>query len=217
MGGNGNRLGMPFPKPLAPIITRDGIMPVYKNSLAQVHRVTREVYGLVRPLTCSCLRVAIAEDEMVELSTIESNLPAALGDAGRMITQIRGAKTLVVTVLPDSIWKMAPGKSLWDVVRAVRSDGALALFSAGADQLDNVLVDGDRVSAVVTKDAEAKGTVNGWGAFVIRAGSLALFTDAEKDGPQLGKLDMGWALLGDYIDLGTQDRYINHHDTRGWA
>jgi len=62
--------------------------------------------------------------------------------------------------------------------------------------------------------AQAKGTILGWGAFVVRAEVLARFTDAEKDGPQLGRLDMGWEAIGTYHDLGTPERYIRWHDMR---
>lgn len=216
MGGNGHRLGMPFPKPLSPIITSDGIMPVYRHVLDHVRCVTHEVYALIRPVSCSCIRVAIRDEDMEQIVTAHAELPAALGEAGRHISNVRGKGTMVLTALPDSIWRLDPGRSLWDVVRAARQDGALALFRADADQLDDVVIEGPRVKSVVTKNPKATGEVSGWGAFLVRAGALAEFSDRAKDGPQLGELDMGWALLGDYIDLGTQDRYINHHDTRGW-
>jgi len=216
MGGNGTRLGMPFPKPLSPIITSGGIMPVYKHTLGHVRVVTHEVYALIRPVACSCIRGSIREEDMDQIVTAQADLPAALGEAGRFISRVHGKSVMVLTALPDSIWKLDPERSLWDVVRAARQDGALALFRADADQLDDVIIDGPRVKSVVTKKIGATGEVNGWGAFLIRAGALAEFSDRAKDGPQLGELDMGWALLGDYIDLGTQERYIAHHDTRGW-
>jgi len=216
IGGNGTRLGMPFPKPLSPIITSGGVMPVYKHTLTHVRVVTHDVYALVRPITCSCMRAAVKEDDVDLIITAQANLPAALGEAGRFIARVHGKSVMVLTALPDSIWKLDPERSLWDVVRAARQDGALALFRANADQLDDVIIDGPRVKSVETKKPGATGEVNGWGAFLIRAGALAEFSDRAKDGPQLGELDMGWALLGDYIDLGTQERYINHHDTRSW-
>lgn len=216
MGGNGTRLGMPFPKPLSPIITDSGIIPVYKHTLGHVRRVTHKIYALTRTTACPCLLTAIRDSYMDQIFTIESDLPAALGVAGRLIALERGENTMVLTALPDSIWRLDPERSLWNVVESSRTDGALALFRAKADQLDNVVIDGPRVKAVITKESGATGEVNGWGAFLVRAGALAEFSNRSKDGPQLGELDMGWALLGDYIDLGTQERYIDHHDTRGW-
>ena len=216
MGGNGTRLGMPFAKPLSPIITDDGIKPVFRHTLDHVRTVAPEVYALIRPVACSCVRTAIREAGMSQLLTVHDELPAALGEAGRFISQIHGKNAMVLTALPDSIWRLDPDRSLWDVVRAARQDGALALFRAKADQLDDVIVAGSRVTTVRTKKPGATGEVTGWGAFLIRAGALGGFSDRAKDGPQLGALDMGWALLGDYIDLGTQERYINHHDMRGW-
>ena len=216
MGGNGIRLGMPFPKPLAPTITSDGIIPIYQHALRQVRTVTSLAYALVRPHTCECLMSSVEADGMKVLVTVEANLPAALGDAGYMIADKHGEDTLVACVLPDSIWRLHEGKTMENVVGAVRGDGALALFTAGSAELDDVFLDGDRVKAVLTKKPGSVRQVMGWGAFVVRAGALAKFTDAEKDGPQLGKLDMGWVHLGAYVDLGTQDRYIRFHDTRWW-
>jgi hypothetical protein len=100
------------------------------------------------------------------------------------------------------------------MVDAVRGDGAVGLFDAPADQLDHVELDGDRVREIVTKQAGAAGIVRGWGSFIVRADALEKFTADEKDGPQLGRLDLGWAYLGTYADLGTPDRYIAHHDQR---
>jgi hypothetical protein len=219
MGGNGIRLGMPFPKPLAPTITNDGVVPIYQHTLRQVRAVTSTVYALVRPHTCECLMTAVEADGMKVLVTVEANLPAALGDAGYMIADKHGKDTLVACALPDSIWRLDQGVTMQSVVDVVRGDGALALFEAGADQLDRVTMslEGNRVLKVETKAPGAAGTVHGWGAFVVRAGALATFTDAEKDGPQLGRLDMGWVYLGQYVDLGTQDRYIRWHDMRWWS
>jgi len=219
MGGNGVRLGMPFPKPLVPTITNDGIVPVYRHTLRHVRTVASIVYALVRPHTCECLIDSVEEDGVKILVTAEENLAAAFGDAGYMIAKKHGEETLVVCALPDSVWRLDPNRTLQNVIDAVRGDGALAIFESDASQLDRVVMsmEGNRVLKVETKASGAEGKVHGWGAFVIRARALATLTAAEKDGPQLGRLDMGWAYLGQSIDLGTQDRYINHHDLRRWT
>lgn len=210
MGGAGVRLGQPVPKPLMPTITDDGIVPLYRHALEQLHRVTDRIVTMVTPESCSCVR-------RIGLPVIETTdvvLAGAFGLAGRVIADAYGADALVVMAFPDSIWQLDPGASLSDAIAAVRGDGALALFDAGADELDEVLTDGPRVTGVVTKVAGASGRRPGWGAFVIRAEALATFTSNEKDGPQLGRLDMGWAHLGSYVDLGTPERYIRAHDQR---
>ena len=48
MGGQGRRLGMPFPKPLSPIFTDDGIVPVFEHALETVWELTDEAFALVR-------------------------------------------------------------------------------------------------------------------------------------------------------------------------
>jgi len=210
MGGRGTRLGYPIPKPLMPTITDNGLVPLYRHALRRLHEVTPDILAMLHVESCSCLHDAVADIPSFE--TAEPNLPGALGDAGRLIERVYGRDTLVALAFPDSVWRT--GGTLRDVVGKVRGDGALALFDAGADELDEVILDGDRVVSVMTKTANAVGSVRGWGAFIIRAGALATFTDAEKDGPQLGRLDMGWAFLGEYVDLGTPERYVGSHDLR---
>jgi len=215
MGGNGTRLGMPFPKPLAPTITESGIVPLYHHTLGELRKVTERIFAIVNSTTDGCLLRSL-DEEFVETLWVEAPaLPGALGKAGEMLAAEFGKDTLVATVLPDAIWRCNRDRGLADVVSAVKEDGALALFMAGSDELDNVLLAGDRVLRVDTKRPNGgMGMVKGWGAFVVRAGALATFTDREKDGPQLGKLKMGWAFLGNYVDLGTPERYIRWHDTR---
>lgn len=212
MGGKGTRLGLPTPKPLMPTITDQGLVPLYQHALARLDEVVDQTLALLHSESCSCVHAAV--HPMLRLMTTEPNLPAALGQAGRSIAKRYGPETLVVMAFPDSIWRTPPGVSLRDVVEAVRGDGALGLFNAGADELDDVEIDGDRVVSVTTKLPGSVGTVRGWGTFAIRAEALGTMTDLEKDGPQLGRLDMGWAFLGDYVDLGTPERYIRAHDQR---
>jgi hypothetical protein len=215
MGGNGTRLGMPFPKPLAPTITGSGIVPLYHHTLGELRKVTGKIFAIVNETTDGCLLRSIDAEGVDLVWSEEPTLPGALGDAGKVLAAEFGKDTLVATILPDAIWRCNRDRSLADVVAAVKEDGALALFMAASDELDEVFYRDDRVIKVVTKRANGGlGMVQGWGAFVIRAGALATFTDAEKDGPQLGKLKMGWVFLGNYVDLGTPERYIRWHDTR---
>jgi hypothetical protein len=206
---------MPFPKPLAPTITGAGIVPLYHHTLAELRKVTNRIFAIVNSTTDGCLLRALDADNVETLWIEAPALPGALGEAGKMLAAEFGKDILVVTILPDAIWRCNRDRGLADVVAACKEDGALALFMAASDELDNVILDGDRVLRVETKRPNSGlGMVKGWGAFVIRAGALATFTDAEKDGPQLGKLKMGWAFLGNYVDLGTPERYIRWHDTR---
>jgi hypothetical protein len=215
MGGNGIRLGLPFPKPLAPTITDDGIVPLYVHSLRRLREVTPTVYGAVNESTCRCLHRSMDSHNVRALLVEEQpSLPKALAQAAKFILGEAGRDVWIAVALPDSLWDLRDGASLRDVVKNVRGDGALALFIAGADELDDVVVADDKVVAVTTKQPGDTGMVRGWGAFVIRAKALLAFNDKEKDGPQLGKLDMGWAFLGHSIDLGTPDRYVRWHDMR---
>lgn len=210
MGGLGTRLGQPGPKPLLPTITAGGIVPLYRHTYDQIRVVADTVFSLVHTGTCSCVRAL----GMPLIETSELALAGALGRAGQRLSRSHGADLLVAIALPDSIWHLDPGRSLADVADAVRGDGAVGLFRANANELDDVILDGDRVKAIVTKDPEAQGRVTGWGAFVVRAGALAQLRSDEKDGPQFGRMDLGWAVLGESVDLGTPERYIAWHDQR---
>lgn len=215
MGGNGVRLGMPFPKSLAPTLTEDGIVPLYAHSLRRLREATPTVYAAVNDNTCRCLRRSLDNYNVRAIEVEEQpSLPKALAQAAKIILGEKRRDVWVAVALPDSIWETVEGQSMRDVVKNVRADGALALFIAGADELDEVVVADERVLSVATKNPGATGMVRGWGAFVIRAKALAEFTDKEKDGPQLGKLDMGWAFLGHSVDLGTPERYMLWHDMR---
>jgi hypothetical protein len=217
MGGNGTRLRMPFPKPLAPIITDTGIEPVYWHALGRIRVIADFVYAITNSRTDACLLSSLKTMHVNTLQSEQPTLSGALGEAGIMLSRMFGENAWVAGALPDSIWITDPGKSMESVLDVVRGDGALAMFEAGADELDRVILalDCKRVLQVLTKEPNAEGRVHGWGAFVVRAGALATFTGDEKDGPQLGDLDMGWAYLGSYADLGTPDRYTRWHDMRG--
>jgi hypothetical protein len=208
MGGKGTRLGSLTPKPLMPTITSWGIVPLYQHALGRLQAIAETVYSLVHADSCSCIR-------KVDLPTLETNeleLPGALADAATTIRLVHGPDTLIALAFPDSIWAMEG--DLTAIVAAVRGDGAVGLFDAAADELDTVVLDGPKVREIVTKQAGAAGIVRGWGSFIVRADALEKFTAHEKDGPQLGRLDLGWAYLGEYADLGTPERYIRHHDQR---
>jgi hypothetical protein len=215
MGGNGTRLGLPFPKALAPTITDDGIVPLYVHSLRRLREVTPTVYGVVNESTCRCLRRSMDAQNVRAIEVEEQpSLPKALAQAAKRILGEAGRDIWIAVALPDSIWNLHEGASFFNVVENVRDDGALALFISGASELDTVAVLEKKVLSVTTKRPGDTGMVRGWGAFVIRAKAMVAFNDKEKDGPQLGKLDMGWAFLGHSIDLGTPDRYMRWHDMR---
>jgi len=207
---------MPFPKPLAPIITRDGIMPIYHHVLGHLREVATPIYAVVSSEADPCLlRSLVGAGVETAVKTGGGEICSSLAQGAEHIIRIHGSNTLVAVALPDSIWELDQGSSMHDVVRAVRGDGALALFLSGRDELDDVIVDGPAVRSVITKVKGAAGTVRGWGAFVIRASALANFNDTEKDGPQLGRLDLGWSQIGRYYDLGSPERYVAHMDLRG--
>ena len=206
---------MPFPKPLAPTITEDGIVPLYAHSLRRLREVAPTVYATVNAATCRCLRRSLDFYNVKAIEVEEQpSLPVALAQSAKAILGEAGRDIWIAVALPDSLWDVQEGASMKNVVENVREDGALALFIAGADELDTVVVRDEKVMSVTTKQAGDTGMVRGWGAFVIRAKAMVAFNGKEKDGPQLGKLDMGWAFLGHSIDLGTPDRYVRWHDMR---
>jgi hypothetical protein len=207
MGGKGTRLGTLAPKPLMPTITDAGIVPLYEHALGRLHEVTNTIYSLVHADSCSCIRRV----PLPSIETAEWELPGALADAAFQLALLYD-DPLILMAFPDSIWHTE--HPLTDVIDRVRGDGAVALFDARADELDWVDHDDERVNRIVTKTADATGGVRGWGAFVVRAEALIRFRADEKDGPQLGQLDLGWVYLGEYADLGTPERYIRHHDQR---
>lgn len=209
MGGKGTRLGTLTPKPLMPIITDDGLVGLWEHADRRLRAVTHEVYALVHTDSCSCVRRV----PLPQIVTSEDDLSAALAEAAAWIIALHGEDAFVALAFPDSLWQTEVG--LAPLVEAMRSDGAVALFDAPADQLDWVDCEGSRVRGIVTKRPGASGIVRGWGAFIVRADRLQTFTAAEKDGPQLGRLDLGWAYIGAYADLGTPERYIANHDQRG--
>lgn len=217
MGGQGTRLGMPFPKPLAPTFTDEGIVPLYRHTLSHLLDLTDNVFALVRSNPDRSLMGAIQSEGMKSFHVQNESLAGALGEFGELIQQVVSVPDPWVAVaLPDSVWKLREGCSLVSLYENVKEDGALGLFRSGADQLDNVVLDGDRVAKVITKPRGATGSVIGWGAFIVRASALARFSPDEKDGPQLGRLRLGWQLLGESEDLGTVERYMRFMDTRSW-
>ena len=215
MGGRQTRLRFPVPKPLMPIITDTGIAPLYRFTYDYLLDITDIVWAIVNSSTDSKLLQEILKDGIFPLyNEKHGELSSALAFAAAYIGERYGHDALIATALPDSIWQLDDGMSMNNVLDKVRGDGAMALFRAGGDELDEVMVDGDQVTGIVTKTPEHTKLVHGWGAFIVRASAMATFTDAEKDGPQLGRLDMGWEVLGSYVDLGTSERYIQWHDQR---
>jgi hypothetical protein len=209
-------MGLDVPKPLLPTITTDNrIVPLYSHTYGYLKEVTTKVYSILSWRTCRCLLDAVVREGMNVIWTSNPSLSGSLALAGRVISQDEGEDTWIMTALPDSIW--IDRWPLSDLLEERREDGALALFTSTADVLDKVHMDGDYVVSVTTKPSGVDATdsrIMGWGAFVIRAGALAAFNSEEKDGPQLGRLDMGWTYIGEYVDLGTPARYIRYHDLR---
>src|SRR5690348_3350611 len=117
MGGKGTRLGTLTPKPLMPIITDHGIVPLYTLALARLQQIADPVYSLVHVDSCSCIRHA----DLPTLETTEPELAAAFGDAAATISLVHGPETWIAMAFPDSIWRMSAYMA--DLVDACRGDG----------------------------------------------------------------------------------------------
>ncbi len=247
MAGSGSRLGLPFPKPLAPTITREGIVPLYRHAFDRLRQVTREVVLVVPPNPDPCL--GDLPGTWVR-KPLRGELPSSLA----VVAKNYPPDTLCAVALPDSVWFPLAGFQRL-VTRYLTEpspiDGVLGLFVGPTDVLDGVRVDANGiVSSVevhgslpwqfaiaeshgkhdgkrdapvpntqyiqrVTTTARAREEHVGWGCFVATAGSLRGLTDDRPLGPQLAEYRFAAvALDGPYLDLGTPDRYIAHHDLR---
>ncbi len=245
MAGSGSRLGLPFPKPLAPTITRDGIVPLYRHAYDRLRQVARRIILVLPPDNDPCANDLPGQHVH---KTVRGELPSSISYA------VDGLHpdTLCAVALPDSVWFPASGFQRL-VVRYLTEpspiDGVLGIFEGPSDVLDPVELDGQGFVTAIEKHGEmpwqdamaerhgiwlggsdapmsydlvttkkyllSRARARGWGCFVATAGCLAGLTDDRPLGPQLAEYRFASVFLdGPYLDLGTPDRYIAHHDLR---
>lgn len=215
MAGTGSRLGLPFPKALAPTILRDGsLRPLYHHAWARLCAVTTNVVFVVPAEPDPCF------DRLpgtVLRKTERGELPSSIAIAAAILPP----DEIVAVALPDAIWFPYDGMAqvVGELERSGR-DAVLGLFTGSSHLLDAVHHDGSRVTRIARHEDPPAPVhqVTGWGCFAARAGALARVTDDEPLGPQLARLDTGYVPLGaSYVDLGTPERYAAFHDLRVWA
>jgi hypothetical protein len=212
MAGDGLRLGLPFPKALAPTLTRDGIVPLYRHAYDRLHFVTDRILFVVGPKALDDPCLASLPGEVIPKRE-RGELPSSLRLAGE---QTDGDDLLAIA-LPDTIWEPIDGFVRVCEAATRSRDGALGLFPGDGRELDRVTTTGDQVTCVsLHAAAGAAGfDVIGWGIVAMRAASARNLSDDAPLAEQLNRMDLrAVELTGPYRDLGTPERYAAYMDLR---
>lgn len=174
MAGDGLRLGLPFPKALAPTLTRDGIVPLYRHAYDRLRVVTDRILFVVGPKALDDPCMASLPGEAI-LKHERGELPSSLRLAGEHVD----GDDLLAIALPDTVWEPMDGFSRVCEAATGSCDGALGLFPGDGRQLDRVSTTGDRVTCVsLHAAADAAGfDVIGWGIAALRAAAARSLSD----------------------------------------
>ena len=215
MAGTGTRLGMPFHKSLAPTLTTEGIKPLYWHvwSRLQAARPDRTVFVLSEAgFADPCLDNLPGERFQKPWG---SELASSLASVARTLRP----DDVCLVGLPDSIWYPDNGFRVAQATYWGRqpADGVMLLFRGDNRVLDQVTLDptGRVTSTILHAPAGAtERRVLGWGGLVASAGCLATLADVSDGlGPQLAEFAFyGCELDGEYMDLGTPERYVRNMD-----
>lgn len=204
VGGLGTRLGMPFPKVLAPTFTSAGIEPLYAHAFDRLRVVSDRIRFVLN-----------ADDSTLADLPGERVLNSGAGLAAAVRDGAAGLDpdVLCAVALPDSMWWPRTGfRFLVDTYRQEQPiDGALALFDGSSHVLDTVTVGQDGIVTSITRHDDPPAVaryVRGWGALVASAGCLRGLTDDRSLAAQLAEYRFAAVHLGPhYYDLGTPQRY----------
>jgi molybdopterin-guanine dinucleotide biosynthesis protein A len=210
MAGSGSRLGLPFPKPLAPIVAGDSIHPLYSFALARLQRVTDEVIGVVSPEGAKDPYLAELPFQLVAKPE-QGELPTSVSFAAQSVDP----SSFIAVALPDTIWYPEDlfEQALAELTAHSDVDGITLCFRGDRRQLDEVTINASGEVQDVTlhlKQDDDPGEVTGWGALVLRAGVAVNFTDDRSLASQLAELHLR-AVVGEgpFLDFGTPERYLH--------
>ncbi|MFM9166004.1 MAG: NTP transferase domain-containing protein [Candidatus Limnocylindrus sp.] len=209
MAGSGSRLGLPFPKPLAPIVVGETIRPLYSFALARIQRVTTTVIGVVSPAGAKDPYLAELPFTLVAKPE-QGELPTSLSFAAKSVAP----NALIAVALPDTVWYPEDlfDQALEELVAYPDVDGITLCFRGDRRQLDEVTIDGQgkvrNITLHLTLEDEP-GEIVGWGALLLRAGAVANLTDDQSLASQLAGLNLR-AVVGEgpFLDFGTPERYL---------
>lgn len=205
VGGLGTRLGLPFPKALAPTFTQAGIQPLYTHA-----------YDRLRVVCDRIVFVDAGERDDWPGEIVHAER-AGLAAAVRAGAKGLRPDDLCAVALPDTLWWPERGMRL--LVNAYRvsqpCDGVLATWDGSSHNLDEVVLAQDGTVSAVRLHAnppEQPRRVRGWGAFVASAGCLRGLDDGPL-GPQLAEYRFIAEHFGDeFYDLGDPKRYRHFID-----
>lgn len=215
MAGTGARLGMPFHKSLSPTLTAEGLRPLYWHVWSRLvaARPDRVVFVLSADgMRDPCLLTLPGE-------RFEKPGGSEMASSIASVAKTLHKDDVCYVGLPDSIWYPLDGFRQASGLFHGRqpADGVFLLWRGDSRVLDRVDLDGDDRVESVTLHAAAGATerrVLGWGGVVAYAGCLATLEDVSGGmGPQLADFRFyGAEMDGEYMDLGTPERYIRNMD-----
>jgi len=209
MAGSGSRLGLLFPKPLAPVVVDGSIRPLYSFTLERILRIADEVLGVVSPAGAKDPYLGELPLRLLA-KPIQGELPTSVSFAARSVAP----DDLIAVALPDTVWYPEDlfDRALAEFGAHPDIDGVTLCFRGDRRQLDEVTIGEDgRVQGVrlhLRHDDEPGETI-GWGALLLRAGAAVGFSDDRDLASQLSQLNLR-AVIGDgpYLDFGTPERYL---------
>ena len=179
MAGSGERLGMPFPKPLTPVLDCGKIIPVYRIALRNLRTITTDVHGLIRPED-ECFFKNVTD---IKFHTVESSSAAdTIRQAGLMGIQA----DVVAMALPDTVWTSAFNAFVDALGVHYLYDADITLLLTRHDEIDLDKRTMDTVSGrmdvrtvVVYDKKELKLGDNGWFAFLASPEFLSTWNSKE--------------------------------------
>ena len=222
MAGAGGRLGLPFPKPLAPTAGPDGLTLLYEHAAGRLREVTDDILAVVYAYENPALTTSLREHGITVVVKRERDEAEGRGEMPSSLALVASGldpEDICAVALPDTIWRGKMAR-LMEFAWRPSLNVVLGLFGPVSDHiLDTVETRGSEVVAVRRHlDRGPVSDTVGWGCFLARATWLATLTDRL---PMAAWLDtearcggVGAAVIGGdcYHDLGTPERYLGGFD-----